>query len=254
MFCKKCGTKLDDGSLFCGKCGTKQDVKEPPVAAEPSPQPSPPQESKLQSESPVAVTFCGKCGTKIIDGSAFCPSCGAAVTANASTTSQPNNPTAPPEAKQFKFDEPKYLLGIPIRGTNYKTIYTTIEIENGTIQIQQWNGGLMVDNTPNEFSIRPQDISLIQMETLWDWKYIILVILQIAVTLASDELFYKGIFGIMAVWNVLFGIKRKEVHLYYQNSQLLIPDSGSATGSIRELIALLKNLNPTIRIYGFEEK
>lgn len=25
MFCKKCGTKLDDGSLFCGKCGTKLD-------------------------------------------------------------------------------------------------------------------------------------------------------------------------------------------------------------------------------------
>ncbi len=278
MFCKKCGTKLDDGSLFCGKCGTPQDVAKPPVAVEPMPTPQPlppqkaapetpskppdnsnhesraelPQDSETTNASPDPAAFCGSCGTKITAGSAFCPSCGAAVAEGAA--SQSENISASSESQQFKFDEPKYLLGIPLRGTKYKTVCTTIDIESGTLQIKQWNDGLFVDNTVNEFAISPQDISFIQMETLWDWKYIILVILQIAIALSSDEWFYKVMLGGLAVWNVLFGIKRKEVRLCYGNGSFLIPDSGSDTGSARELATLLQNLNPAIRVIGFEEK
>lgn len=272
MFCKKCGTKLDDGSLFCGKCGTKQDEAEGSAVSTPAPpepplpqviyneSTAPPAEiptvsvSKETPEGDASIRFCGHCGTKITVGSAFCPSCGAAAAKNTSAVSQQESSLATSEAKQFKFDEPKYLLGIPLRGTKYKTVCTTIEMENGAIQIKQWNDGVFVNNTPNEFSISPQDISFIQMETLWDWKYIILVIVQIAIALGSDEWFYKGIFGILAVWNVLFGIKRKEVRLRYRNGDLLIPDSGSETGNVRELATLLQNLNPAIRVTGFEEK
>lgn len=52
MFCKKCGSEIEEGAAFCQKCGTP--VEAPKV-------------------------FCPGCGQEIKDSAQFCPKCGAKV-------------------------------------------------------------------------------------------------------------------------------------------------------------------------------
>lgn len=203
--------------------------------------------------------FCGKCGTKLEDGSKFCGKCGApqmilgegnsAASVPIATIPQPDNLSAPAEPKKYEFAQEKYLLGLPLRGTNYKTIHTTIEIENGIINVQHWNGGVFVDNTVNHFSINPKDISDIQVEKPWDWGAVAYVVLCVVVGLLGGA-WYVWLFALLG----LLVLKRKEIALYYMEGKLLIPDSSSDTKEVHDLVANLQMMNSMIRVYGLDNQ
>lgn len=203
MFCKKCGTKLEDGSKFCGKCGTPQAVADTPVAVVPTPITETPQ----QTETPATET----------------------------------------EPQKFEFERKKYLLGLPLRGTTYKTIHTTIEFENNNIMIHRLEEGRMVHDTHMDYAINPQDISDIQVKKVWNFGYVAYVVLCVVIGLLGGE-WYVWIFALLG----LFGLKSKEIILYYQREQLVIPDSNSDTEDAGKLITYLQNLNPVVRVHGME--
>jgi RNA polymerase subunit RPABC4/transcription elongation factor Spt4 len=64
MFCKKCGTRINDGAKFCPACG--QTV--PAATAEPA------AEQAVESR-------CTSCGTALKKDAQFCPNCGRTVQA-----------------------------------------------------------------------------------------------------------------------------------------------------------------------------
>jgi RNA polymerase subunit RPABC4/transcription elongation factor Spt4 len=69
MFCRNCGTQLNDGAKFCGKCGTAIVSAAPPVGStQPAvPPPAPP---------PPPPKLCTSCGTELKEDWKICPSCG----------------------------------------------------------------------------------------------------------------------------------------------------------------------------------
>lgn len=54
MFCEKCGTQLEDGTLFCTNCGAKQDVPEVAPAFTPEATAAAPQQTYAQPVAPAA--------------------------------------------------------------------------------------------------------------------------------------------------------------------------------------------------------
>jgi len=60
MFCKKCGTQLNDSTRFCSGCGT-------PQSAAPAP---------AQTQQPAAHAVCRNCGAQLAANAKFCDACG----------------------------------------------------------------------------------------------------------------------------------------------------------------------------------
>ena len=54
MYCKNCGSELEEGALFCTKCGTHKDSTD-------------------------KYLYCEKCGAQISEDAAFCTECGTAI-------------------------------------------------------------------------------------------------------------------------------------------------------------------------------
>jgi RNA polymerase subunit RPABC4/transcription elongation factor Spt4 len=103
MFCRNCGTQLNDGAKFCGKCGTAIVSAAPPVG---NAQPAPPVQTQAAPPTPPvpetpAVTpappapqsnLCASCGTELKEDWKICPSCGTVCGAAAPPQYQPPPP------------------------------------------------------------------------------------------------------------------------------------------------------------------
>jgi hypothetical protein len=83
MFCKNCGTPLNDGVSFCKNCGaTVANTQTTPVET-----------------AQVNASVCPTCGNQVKEGAIFCKSCGASLTTAVSTvTATPITPPIPPTA------------------------------------------------------------------------------------------------------------------------------------------------------------
>lgn len=60
MFCEKCGTQLEDGTVFCTNCGAKQEVPEVAPAFTPEANTAAPQQTYAQPAAPKKPSFFSK--------------------------------------------------------------------------------------------------------------------------------------------------------------------------------------------------
>jgi hypothetical protein len=100
MFCKQCGTLIEDGVGFCPNCGEKvtEEITADAVVSEAeTAAPVQPAEETVsiaavedapQTEN-ANVTYCPACGAENIGDTAFCHACGAALSAYDATNGQP---------------------------------------------------------------------------------------------------------------------------------------------------------------------
>jgi uncharacterized Zn finger protein (UPF0148 family) len=94
LFCTKCGTQLNEGSVFCSRCGGRA----APVAEQAGAVVGQSQETgEVYPKFRPAATllFCTRCGTQLTAGSAFCSRCGTRVSP---VTEQVAAVVAPPQA------------------------------------------------------------------------------------------------------------------------------------------------------------
>lgn len=116
MFCKYCGTQIDDDSAFCQKCGKKlesstepvsipenQDKEQKEVISEKIEEQKEETESKIEQllkedNAQDESNYCRYCGTELRIGARFCTSCGKSqIDENQNSSS--NTTSAEPEQK-----------------------------------------------------------------------------------------------------------------------------------------------------------
>lgn len=95
MFCNKCGSKIEEGSMFCADCGApvtseaqpqdvvEQETPQEEIAEQTVPQQNEEQaseeqisEEEITQEQAPKQSFCINCGAELEEGSAFCIKCG----------------------------------------------------------------------------------------------------------------------------------------------------------------------------------
>ena len=93
MFCKNCGTKLNDDVKFCNNCGMAQESLQPEI-----------QKVEITMQEPQPV-ICKNCGVVLKDGVKFCSECGTATDSKCTANTQPVSQSTVcqiPNAKSYK--------------------------------------------------------------------------------------------------------------------------------------------------------
>lgn len=90
MFCEKCGTQVEAGSVFCDNCGARmpQAVAQAPVV---EPQPERVQQAPALETNLLKPRFCTCCGNSVDGGTKFCQKCGTPLPVVNQTGFSPNN-------------------------------------------------------------------------------------------------------------------------------------------------------------------
>jgi hypothetical protein len=195
MFCKQCGSKLNDGVKFCPHCGTAQDIApEAPTAQDPG-----------TPEMPNA-NFNGA-------GNHY---------------QTPNPPPQAPfsqqalenwENKEFNFYKSKGFFRF-----EYKIIYTDVVINGTNVDINQYNRTFFIKNGAKHYNFDISSVYNIELKK----KLLIRTFLYIALDLVGAVLCINGdqvVFGlVLAILGILIFFNRYDeyVNIVYNGGEVNI--------------------------------